>query len=52
VLWADFAQSSTIVLAGMPRGPHNVRIELVDTEGNVFTAQTVIFHSQGREGSP
>ena len=51
-LWADFGQSSTIVLAGMPLGPHNVRIELGDSEGNVFTAQTVTFHSQAREGSP
>jgi hypothetical protein len=46
-LWADFGQSSTIVLAGMPRGQHKVLIELVDAEGNVFTAQTVTFHSPG-----
>jgi hypothetical protein len=37
--WADFGQSNTIVLAGLPRGQHKVRIELVDAEGNVFTAQ-------------
>jgi hypothetical protein len=43
-LWADFGQSNTIVLAGMPRGEHKVLIELVDAEGNVFTAQTVTFH--------
>ena len=45
-LFADFGQSNTIVLAGMPRGEHKVRIELVDAEGNVFTAQTVTFYSQ------
>ena len=47
-LWADFGQSNTVVLAGMPRGPHKVLIELVDAEGNVFTAHTVTFHSPGK----
>ena len=51
-LWADFGQSNTIVLAGMPRGQHKVLIELVDAEGNVFTAQTVTFHSPGKEARP
>ena len=51
-LWADFGQSSTIVLVGMPRGQHKVLIELVDAEGNVFTAQTVTFHSPGKEARP
>ena len=51
-LWADFGQSNTIVLAGMPRGQHKVLIELVDAEGNVFTAQTVTFHSPGKEVRP
>jgi hypothetical protein len=36
----------------MPRGQHKVRIELVDAEGNVFTAQTVTFHSPGKEVRP
>jgi len=47
-LWADFGQSSTVVLAGMPRGQHKVRIELVDAEGNVFTARTVTFEAPGK----
>ena len=51
-LWADFGQSNTIVLAGMPRGQHKVLIELVDAEGNVFPAQTVTFHSPGKEVRP
>jgi hypothetical protein len=51
-LWADFGQSNTIVLAGMPRGQHKVLIELVDAEGNVCTAQTVTFHSQGKDVRP
>ena len=49
-LWADFSQSNTIVLAGMPRGQHKVLIEVVDPEGNVFTGQTVTFYSQGKQG--
>jgi hypothetical protein len=51
-LWADFGQSNTIVLAGMPRGQHKVLIELVDAEGNLFTAQTVTFQSPGKEARP
>ena len=51
-LWADFGQSNTIVLAGMPRGQHKVLIELVDPKGNVFTAETVTFHSPGSEVRP
>ena len=51
-LWADFGQSNTVVLAGMPRGQHKVLIELVDAEGNVFTAETVTFHSPGKEVRP
>jgi hypothetical protein len=47
-LWADFGQSNTIVLAGMPRGQHKVLIEVVDPEGNVFTGQTVTFYSPGK----
>jgi hypothetical protein len=37
---------------GMPRGQHSVLVELVDTEGHVFTAQTVTFHSPGKEVRP
>ena len=48
-LWADFGQSNTIVLVGLPRGQHKVLIELVDGEGNLFTAQTVTFDAPGKE---
>jgi hypothetical protein len=51
-LWADFGQSNSIVLAGMPRGQHKVLIQLVDAEGNVFTSQTVTFHSPDMEVRP
>ena len=46
--WADYGQSNTIILINMPRGQHNVLIELVDPEGNVFTGQTVTFNSPGK----
>ena len=46
-LWADYGQSNTVILAGMPRGQHKVLIELVDPEGNVFTGQTVTFTAPG-----
>jgi hypothetical protein len=45
--WADYGQSSTIILGGMPRGEHKVLIEVVDPEGKVFTGQTVTFYSPG-----
>jgi uncharacterized protein DUF6130 len=50
--WADFGQSNTIVLAGLSRGEHKVRLELVDAEGTVFTAHTVTFQAPGKEGRP
>jgi hypothetical protein len=50
--WADYGQSNTVILVGMPRGEHKVLIELVDAEGNVFTGQTVTFHSPDREVRP
>ena len=49
---ADYGQSNTVILVGMPRGEHKVLIELVDAEGNVFTGQTVTFHSPGKEVRP
>ncbi|HET9415713.1 MAG TPA: DUF6130 family protein [Pseudolabrys sp.] len=50
--WADYGQSNTIILVGMPRGQHKVRIDVVDAEGNVFTGQTMTFHSPGKEVQP
>ena len=47
--WADYGQSNTIILGGLPRGQHKVLIEVVDAEGNVFTAQTVTFNTPGKE---
>src|SRR4051794_1471417 len=50
--WADYGQSNTVILVGMPQGQHKVLIELVDAEGNVFTGQTVTFSSPGKEARP
>jgi Family of unknown function (DUF6130) len=46
--WADYGNSNTIILVGMPRGKHKVLIEAVDAEGNVLTAQTVTFTAPGK----
>jgi hypothetical protein len=46
--WADFGQSNTIILVGLPRGRHKVLIEVVDPEGNVFTKQSVTFRTPGK----
>ena len=41
--WADYGGSNTIILVGLPRGEHKVRIEAVDPEGKPFIARTVTF---------
>src|SRR5262245_58081113 len=50
--WADYGNSNTIILVGMPRGQHKVLIEVVDAEGDVLTAQTVTFTSPGKDARP
>jgi uncharacterized protein DUF6130 len=39
-LWADASDINTIDLAGMPAGPHKVRIELVNTNHEPFPGQS------------
>jgi len=41
--FADYGQSNTIILGGLPRGEHKVRIEAVDPGGRPFIARTVTF---------
>jgi hypothetical protein len=41
--WGDFSDSSTIVVVGLPPGPHKVLIELANPEHHIFTGQTVSF---------
>ncbi len=48
-LWADASDLNTIDVAGMPPGPHKVRIDLVDANHEVFAGQseTVTFTVPG-----
>jgi hypothetical protein len=48
--WADPSNVNTIDLAGMPPGPHKIRIELVNANHEVFPGQskTVTFTIQQR----
>lgn len=39
-LWADSSDLGTIDIAGLPPGPHKVKIDLVDTTHAVFPGQT------------
>jgi hypothetical protein len=41
--WADYGESNTVILVGLPRGEHKLRIEAVDPEGKPFIARTVTF---------
>ena len=41
-LWADASDLNTIDIAGLPPGEHKVKIELVDTNHNVFPGQVVV----------
>ena len=50
--WADYGASNTIILGGLPPGPHKLRIEAVDPEGKVFTGETVTFNIPAKEARP
>src|SRR5687767_3436590 len=39
--WADASNNNTIDIAGLPPGPHKVKIELVDANHTVFPGQVV-----------
>ena len=39
-LWADASNINTIDLAGMPPGPHKIRIDLVNANHEVFPGQS------------
>lgn len=49
---ADYGQSSTVILGGLPRGRHKVLIEVVDPEGKLLTAQTTAFDTPGKVVRP
>ncbi|HEV2603528.1 MAG TPA: DUF6130 family protein [Microvirga sp.] len=39
--WADASDNNTVDIAGLPPGPHKVKIQLVDTNHKVFPGQEV-----------
>ncbi|PVE21975.1 hypothetical protein DC522_23470 [Microvirga sp. KLBC 81] len=39
--WADASDNNTVDIAGLPPGPHKVKIQLVDANHNVFPGQVV-----------
>jgi hypothetical protein len=39
--WADASDNNTVDIAGLPAGPHKVKIALVDADHNVFPGQVV-----------
>lgn len=39
--WGDFSGTNTIVVVGLPPGPHKVLIELADPEHHILTGHTV-----------
>lgn len=39
-LWADASDSNTVDIAGLPPGPHKVKIDLVDANHQVFPGQS------------
>ena len=41
--WADANGSNTIIVVGLPVGPHKITIELADPTHRVLTGQTVSF---------
>jgi hypothetical protein len=49
--WADYGGSNTVILVGLPRGEHKVRIEAVDPEGRPFIERTVTFTVPGPASS-
>jgi hypothetical protein len=51
--WAEASENNTIDIAGLPPGEHKVKIELVDTNHNVFPGQvvTVAFTVPTKTGS-
>ena len=40
--WADASDNNTVDIAGLPPGPHKVKISLVDPNHNAFPGQVVI----------
>lgn len=50
--WADASDINTIDLAGLPPGPHKIRIELVNTNHEGFPGQSKTVQFTIPEGAP
>ena len=50
--WADVSNANTIDLAGMPPGPHKVRIELVNANHETFPGQSKVVTFTVPKGAP
>jgi hypothetical protein len=48
--WADYGGSDTIILVGLPPGAHKLRIEVVNPEGQPYTAKSVAFAVPAQPG--
>jgi hypothetical protein len=42
--WAEASNTNTVDMAGLPPGPHKVKVELVDANHNTFPGQVVTLH--------
>lgn len=45
--WGDFSNSNTIVVNGLPPGPHKVRIQLSDPTHRILATESVTFTVPG-----
>jgi hypothetical protein len=45
--WGDFSNTNTIVVNGLPAGPHKIKIELSDPQHRILASQTVSFTVPG-----
>ena len=50
--WADYGNSNTVILVGLPRGAHKLRVEVEDPEGHPYTSKTVTFIVPATPASP
>jgi hypothetical protein len=41
--WAEFGDTGTVVVVGLPAGPHQLRIEIASPEHHVYGGETVGF---------
>ncbi len=50
--WADAGDNHTVVVAGLPAGPHKVRLELATPSHKVLSGEAVAFVIPGEASAP